>query len=115
MSLAAKSGQMQVFNNLHTQNLNQGGPRLEGIGHQLKHTGSTNMKLSAPLPPHPASSSVSHKPANSLNPNAVIGGLSTQSAISGTHIATHSSQLQVSNQPLPGSAQSKQSSASAQQ
>jgi len=80
MSLAAKSGQMQVFNNLHTQNLNSG-------------AFSTNMKLSAPLPPHPATSSVTHKPTNSLNPNAVIGGLSTTSAISGSHIATHSSQL----------------------
>lgn len=30
MSLAAKSGQMQVFNNLHTQNLNQAVSRSEG-------------------------------------------------------------------------------------
>ena len=32
MSLAARSGQMQVFNNLHTQNLNQAAPRLDGAG-----------------------------------------------------------------------------------
>lgn len=30
MSLAAKSGQMQVFNSLHTQNLNQAASRSEG-------------------------------------------------------------------------------------
>ena len=30
MSLAAKSGQMQVFNNLHSQNLNQIASRSEG-------------------------------------------------------------------------------------
>ena len=141
MSLAAKSGQMQVFNNLHTQNLNQAVSRSEGqsllaSGHpnSVHHNGMTgppyeamtqqqnmvpmktkpgavvmtsNMGVKHQLPPHP-SSSVSHKPPSSLNPNAVIGGgpgVST-SAASGNANGSLQSQINV-----PSSAHSKSSAA----
>ena len=138
MSLAAKSGQMQVFNNLHSQNLNQIASRSEGqsllaSGHQSGMTSASpydavnqpqnlapiKTKISPvmaantvdgkhQLPPHP-STSVSHKPSSSLNPNAVIGGpgMST-SAASGNQNGSLQSQI-------PSSAHSKHSGANQQQ
>ena len=58
------------------------------------------------LPPHP-SSSVSHKPSSSLNPNAVIGsgpGMSTSAASGNANGSLQSQQINV-----PSSAQSKHS------
>jgi len=128
MSLAAKSGQMQVFNNLHSQNLNQIASRSEGqsllasghqsgmtstaayeAGTQQQNMGPMKSKISPgmasnidgkhQLPPHP-STSVSHKPSSGLNPNAVIGGpgMSTSAASGQIPSSAHSKHSTGGNQ-----------------
>lgn len=135
MSLAAKSGQMQVFNNLHSQNLNQAASRSEGqslaahghhsglaasngafdgqnnIGGPIKNKAgavmmSTNMGPKHQLPPHPSGSG-SHKQPSSLNPNTVIGNGPGMSTSAASGNAN-------SSLNVPSSAHSKQSGANPQ-